>query len=292
MASIGAAQVKALRERTGVGMMECKKALVEAEGDLDKAVAIMRKRGLAKADKKAGRTAAEGCIVKAGDSKAAVLLEVNCETDFTAGNEHFTGFANALAEAVLSGAPADVAALNSLKLDAGGTVEETRRELVAKIGENIAVRRFERYAAGEGALGVYLHGSRIGVMVELEGGDEALARDLAMHVAASQPVCARPEDVPEDKLAAEREVIRARSEASGKPAEIIEKMVEGRLKKFVNEIALTGQPFVKDPDKTVGALLKERDARVVRFVRFEVGEGIEREQADFAAEVAAQAKGG
>src|SRR5699024_4276072 len=258
-------QVKALRERTGVGMMECKKALVEAEGDLERAVEIMRKAGLAKADKKAGRTAAEGAIVTAGDAQAAVLVEVNCETDFTAGNEHFSGFAGSVAETVLSEDPADVEALNALKLDSGATVDEARRELVAKIGENISIRRFERYAAGKGALGVYLHGARIGVMVEVEGGDEALARDIAMHVAASRPVCVTPEDVSEDTLAAEREVIKAQSEASGKPAEIVEKMIAGRLKKFVNEIALTGQPFVKNPDQTVGALLKGHAARVVRF---------------------------
>jgi elongation factor Ts len=272
-------------------MMECKKALVEAEGDLDKAVEVMRKAGLAKADKKAGRTAAEGRIVTAGDTRAAVLLEVNCETDFTAGNEHFTGFAKTVAEAALNQNPADVEELNALKLDSGATLDETRRELVAKIGENISIRRFERYGAANGALGVYLHGARIGVMVEVEGGDEALARDIAMHVAASQPACVTPEDVPEARLAAEREVIQAQSEASGKPAEIVEKMINGRLKKFVNEIALTGQPFVKNPDQRVGALLQEQGARVVRFVRYEVGEGIEREEADFAAEVAAQARG-
>src|SRR5690625_930001 len=220
-------------------MMECKKALVEADGDLERAVEIMRKAGLAKADKKAGRTAAEGCIVTAGDDQAAVLVEINCETDFTAGNEHFTGFAKTVAEAVQAKEPADIEALNVIRLGSGATVDETRRELVAKIGENISIRRFERYAAAKGAaLGVYLHGARIGVMVELAGGEEMLARDIAMHVAASRPVCVAPEDVPGDKLAAERDVIKAQSEASGKPAEIVEKMIAGRLKKFVNEIAL------------------------------------------------------
>ncbi|MDN5864362.1 MAG: translation elongation factor Ts [Gammaproteobacteria bacterium] len=272
-------------------MMECKKALVEADGDLDRAVSILRKRGLAKADKKAGRTAAEGCIVSAGDAGGAVLLEVNCETDFTSGNENFTGFAASLAETILGKEPADVETLNAATLQSGESVEEARRGLVAKIGENISIRRFECFHSQDGVVGVYLHGARIGVMVDLVGGDEALARDLAMHVAASRPVCVNPEEVPEDKLAAEREVIRAQSQASGKPAEIIEKMIAGRLKKFVNEIALVGQPFVKNPDQNVGALLRERDARVRRFVRFEVGEGIEREETDFAAEVAAQAQG-
>lgn len=291
MAKISAAQVKALRERTGAGMMQCKKALVEAQGDPDQAVVIMRKRGLARADKKAGRTAAEGCIVTAGDAREAVLLEVNCETDFTSGNEHFRAFAADLAATVLRRAPADVRALEAVKLASGESVDEVRRGLVAKIGENVTIRRFEHYRPDAGVVGVYLHGSRIGVMVEVAGGDEPLARDLAMHVAASRPLCVSPGDVPEDRLAAEREVIEAQSQASGKPARIVEKMLSGRLRKFVNEIALTGQPFVKNPEQSVGALLEEHGARVVRFVRYEVGEGIERDKTDFAAEVAAQAQG-
>ncbi|MGH8274225.1 MAG: translation elongation factor Ts [Gammaproteobacteria bacterium] len=291
MANIGAAQVKALRERTGVGMMECKRALVEADGNIERAVEIMRKAGLAKADKKAGRTAAEGRIVSAGDKQAAALVEVNSETDFVSGGEDFTAFAARLAEKVLAENPADLEALARLDLAGGGTVEEARRALIAKLGENIAIRRFVRYASESGVVGIYVHGTRIGVMVEMEGGDEALARDVAMHVAASRPVCVEPRDVPEQTLAAEREVIRAQAEASGKPAAIIEKMVTGRMQKYVNEIALTGQPFVKDPDQTVGELLKKQGGRVVRFARFEVGEGIERETTDFVAEVAAQVRG-
>jgi elongation factor Ts len=291
MPNVTAAQVKTLRERTGAGMMECKRALVEAEGDLERAVEIMRKAGLAKADKKAGRTAAEGRIAGAGDAQAAALVEVNSETDFVSGGEDFAAFARALAEKILAEDPADLEALAEMTLAAGETVEAARRALIAKFGENIAIRRFARYAPQEAIVGTYLHGARIGVMVELEGGAETLARDIAMHVAASKPVCVSPEDVPEETLAGEREVIRAQSEASGKPAEIVEKMVAGRLKKFVNEIALTGQPFVKDPDQAVGDLLKKHDAKVLRFVRYEVGEGIERETSDFAAEVAAQVKG-
>lgn len=291
MADIGATQVKALRERTGAGMMECKRALVEAGGDIERAVEIMRKAGLAKADKKAGRTAAEGRIASAGDAQAAALVEVNSETDFVSGGADFTAFAEVVAEKALAEDPAAPEALADLGLAGGETVEEARRALVAKLGENIAVRRFARYAPESGIVGLYVHGTRIGVMVEMEGGDETLARDVAMHVAAASPVCVAPEDMPEPTLAAEREVIRAQAEASGKPADIVEKMVAGRLKKYVNEIALTGQPFVKDPDQSVGELLEKQGARVVRFVRFEVGEGIERETTDFAAEVAAQVKG-
>ncbi len=292
MAKVTAEEVKALRERTGAGMMECKRALVEAGGDVEAAVEIMRKTGLAKADKKAGRTAAEGRVASAGDAHVAALVEVNSETDFVSGGEDFTRFVDTVAEATLEGDPADLEALANLPLDAGETVEEARRGLIAKLGENIAVRRFVRFASEEGTIGRYLHGSRIGVMIEMEGGSEALARDIAMHVAASRPVCVAPGDVPEQTLAAEREIIRAQSEASGKPAAIVEKMIVGRLAKFVNEIALTGQPFVKDPDQSVGQLLDKHGARVLRFVRFEVGEGIERETTDFAAEVAAQVRGG
>ncbi|MGH8161369.1 MAG: translation elongation factor Ts [Gammaproteobacteria bacterium] len=293
MAGITAAEVKALRERTGAGMMECKRALVEAGGDIDEAVEIMRKSGLAKADKKAGRTAAEGRVAAAGDERTAALVEVNSETDFVSGGEDFTRFADAVAKAALDGNPADLETLAAAPLGNGETVEEARRALIAKIGEKVAVRRFARFASEhDGIVGRYLHGSRIGVLVEVEGGDEILARDIAMHVAASRPVCVAPEDVPEQTLAAEREIIRAQSEASGKPAAIVEKMVAGRLAKYVNEIALSGQPFVKDPHQNVGELLEKHGARVLRFARFEVGEGIERETTDFAAEVAAQVRGG
>lgn len=289
--SISAAEVKNLRERTGAGMMECKRALVEADGDLDRAVEIMRKAGLAKADKKAGRTAAEGRIAITGDAGGAAMVEVNSETDFVAGGDDLASFANAVAEVVLAQAPADGAALAELRLASGETIEQTRRELVAKLGENIAVRRFARLSPDTGVVGRYLHGSRIGVLVELEGGGEELAKDVAMHVAASRPLCVKPEDVPADTLEREREIHRAQAEASGKPAEIVEKMVDGRIRKYVNEIALTGQPFVKDTEKSVGAMLKAQGAGVLRFVRFEVGEGIEKSEADFAAEVMAQVQG-
>ena len=288
--TISANMVKELRERTGAGMMECKKALTDSNGDLDLAVENMRKAGLAKADKKAGRVAAEGriAIEQAGD--AVAMVEVNCETDFVANGEEFSGFASAVAKAALSAAPASFDALNDVKLASGETVDLARRNLVAKIGENITVRRIERYQTQGGVLGSYVHGSRIGVLVEMKGGTPALAKDIAMHVAASRPLCVRPEQVSSDVLDKEREIIRAQSADSGKPAAIIEKMVEGRLKKYLAEVTLLGQPFVKDPEQTVEKLLKSAGAEVLRFVRFEVGEGIEKKQEDFAAEVMAQAR--
>ncbi|MGA7964717.1 MAG: translation elongation factor Ts [Gammaproteobacteria bacterium] len=288
--SISAAEVKTLRERTGAGMMECKKALVETDGDLEAAIEVMRKTGLAKADKKAGRTAAEGRIALAGNAAAAALVEVNCETDFVAGGDEFGGFAEALATTVLAADPSDLEALAGLELASSTSVETTRRELIAKLGENISVRRFDRMQTS-GVLGRYVHGVRIGVLVELEGGDEALAKDVAMHIAASNPACVGPDDVAPEVLEKERAIHRAQAEESGKPPEIVEKMIEGRLRKYVNEIALTGQPFVKDPDQSVGALLKGHGARVLQFVRYEVGEGIEKEEADFASEVMAQVQG-
>ncbi|HYW75026.1 MAG TPA: translation elongation factor Ts [Gammaproteobacteria bacterium] len=288
--SISAAEVKALRERTGAGMMECKKALVETDGDIEAAIEAMRKSGLAKADKKAGRTAAEGRIALAVEGNSAVLVEVNCETDFVAGGDDFAAFADSVAQVTLKEGPKDVETLSAFELDDGETIDTRRRELVAKIGENINVRRFERINS-EGTLGRYVHGVRIGVLVDLEGGDEELAKDVAMHIAASNPVCVGPEDVPAEVLDKEREIHRAQAEQSGKPADIVEKMIEGRLRKYVNEIALTGQPFVKNPDQSVGALLKEHGARVLRFVRFEVGEGIEKDETDFASEVMAQVQG-
>ena len=292
MAEITASQVKELRERTGAGMMECKKALTESNGDLDLAVENMRKAGLAKADKKAGRVAAEGriAIQQAGD--AVSMVEVNCETDFVANGDEFGAFATAVAKAVLAKAPADMDVLNGVKLDSGEDVDTARRNLVAKIGENISVRRFERYQTQGGVLGSYIHGTRIGVLVELKGGTPVLAKDVAMHVAASRPMCVKPEQVPAEVLDKEREIIRAQSADSGKPAAIIDKMVEGRLKKFLAEVTLLGQPFVKDPDQSVEKLLKTAGAEAVRFVRFEVGEGIEKKQEDFAAEVMAQARRG
>lgn len=288
---ITAALVKELRERTGAGMMECKKALVESGGDIDAAVEQMRKSGAAKADKKAGRVAAEGTVVIAVDGSAAVLAEINCETDFVAKDENFKNFADQVASLILSQRPADVEALRDLSTDGGATVETARQELVAKIGENINVRRFSTLETSGAVIGQYLHGNRIGVVVALQGGDENLARDIAMHVAASRPVCVSEDQVPEELLAQEKAIFVAQAEQSGKPADIIEKMVGGRLKKYLKEVTLEGQPFVKDPDQTVGQLLKQAGATVSEFVRYEVGEGIEKKQENFADEVMAQVKG-
>lgn len=292
--AISATQVKELRQRTGCGMMECKKALVEANGDMDAAAEALRKSGLAKADKKAGRVAAEGGIVVdvSGDGKAAAMVEINSETDFVARKEEFQNFARGVAQRVLSDAPADLDALMALPLQDGGeTVEETRRSLIASIGENINVRRFVRLVAGSGTLASYLHGSRIGVLVAMDGGNTDLARDIAMHIAASKPVCIDESGVPQDMLDKEKEIFSAQAEASGKPADIIEKMVSGRIRKFLGEITLLGQPFVKDPDQTVGKLLQSAGASVQAFERLELGEGIEKKTENFAEEVMAQVQG-
>ncbi len=289
--AITAALVKELRERTGAGMMECKKALVEADGDIEKAIENMRKSGQAKAAKKAGRIAAEGVIVilPSEDGKTVAMAEVNCETDFVAKDDNFVSFANAVAERVLNSDVEDVEALKALPLHEGEdtTVEEARQALVSKIGENINVRRFVRLQA-EGDLATYLHGTRIGVLVDMTGGDAELGKDIAMHIAASNPVCVEEKDIPEEMLAKEREIFEAQARESGKPDNIIEKMIEGRMKKYIGEVTLAGQPFVKNPDVKVGKLLGEKGAKVNRFVRFEVGEGIEKKQENFAEEVKAQ----
>ena len=292
--AISAALVKELRERTGAGMMECKKALVETDGDLDAAIELLRKSGAAKADKKAGRVAAEGAIaVKVSDDgRRAAIVEVNCETDFVAKGDDFKAFADAVAACVLANDPADVAALMELPLAGGAsqTVAEARLELVTKIGENISVRRFSTVRT-EGVAGVYLHGSRIGVLVDLSGADAAVAKDIAMHVAASRPVCVSADDVPAELIEKEKEIFAAQAAESGKPKEIIAKMVTGRVNKYLKEVTLLGQPFVKDPDQTVEKFLAAHGATVARFVRLEVGEGIEKKEEDFVAEVMAQAKG-
>jgi elongation factor Ts len=293
--AITAAQVKELRQRTGCGMMECKKALVEADADMDAAAEALRKSGLAKADKKAGRVAAEGIVgvEVSGDGKAAAMAEVNSETDFVAKKEEFQNFARAVVRRVLNDKPADMDALMAMPLEDGGvTVEEARRGLVASIGENINVRRFVRLDAAAGVLSSYLHGSRIGVLVAVEGGDSDLAKDIAMHIAASKPVCIDESGVPQDMLDKEKEIFSAQAEASGKPADIIEKMVTGRIRKFLAEVTLLGQPFVKDPDKTVGKLLQAAGAQVKAFERIELGEGIEKKSENFAEEVMAQVQGG
>ncbi len=287
--AVTAALVKELRERTGAGMMECKKALVETNGDMEAAIELLRKSGLAKADKKAGRVAAEGKIVEAQAGDKAVLVEINSETDFVAKDENFGAFANAVAQAALALDGDDVSALLAANLD-GQSVEEARQALIAKIGENIQVRRMTAVET-DGVIGSYVHGGRIGVLVELDGGDEELARDLAMHVAALSPAYATADDVPADVLAKEKEILVAQAQDSGKPAEIIEKMVEGRLRKFLAEITLVGQPFVKDGDITVGKLLEQKGASVKGFSRLAVGEGIEKKEENFAEEVMQQVAG-
>ena len=285
--AVTAALVKELRERTGAGMMECKKALVETNGDMDTAIENLRKSGLAKADKKAGRVAAEGKVVVAQQGARAVLVEVNSETDFVAKDDNFLAFANAVAQAALD--VDSVEALQSAALD-GASVEDARQALVAKLGENIQVRRMAGLSS-EGTIGSYIHGGRIGVLVELEGGDEELAKDLAMHVAALSPAYATADEVPAEVLNKEKEILVAQAADSGKPAEIIEKMVEGRLRKFLAEITLVGQPFVKDGDVTVGKLLDQKGASVKGFTRLAVGEGIEKKEENFAEEVMQQVAG-
>jgi len=290
--NITAEAVKQLRERTGAGMMECKKALVETKGDLDAAAELMRKQGLAKADKKAARVAAEGVVAMArsGDARAAALVEVNCETDFVAREQDFRAFAQAVAEGALALRPADLASLGEARLASGESVEERRRNLIAKIGENISVRRFA-VLTSSGHLGAYVHGTRIGALVALEGGTASLAHDLAMHVAASNPRYLSAAQVPAEVVAKEREILTSQAQGEGKPPEIVAKMVEGRLRKVLGEITLAGQAFVKDPDVTVEKLLKGAGARALAYERFEVGAGIEKKQDDFVAEVMAQVKG-
>ena len=289
--SITAEAVKQLRERTGAGMMECKKALVETQGDLDAAAELMRKQGLAKADKKASRVAAEGVIAleKSADGKSAAMVEVNCETDFVAREADFQGFSADVAKVALTAGAADVDALIANKLASGETIDERRRALISKIGENITVRRHATMSS-TGFLGAYRHGTRICALVAIEGGDAALAHDLAMHVAASNPEFLSAADVPADLVAKEREIETEKALAEGKPADIVAKMVEGRIRKTLNEKALLGQPFVKDPDQTVEKLLKAAKAEIKAYQRFEVGAGIEKKQDDFVGEVMAQVK--
>jgi elongation factor Ts len=283
--------VKELRDRTGAGMMECKKALVEADGDMEAAVEMLRKSGQAKADKKASRVAADGRVVIKTDGLKAAIVEINSETDFVAKDENFMSFADAVADAVLASDVPDVESLAAASLADGRTVEGARTDLVAKVGENISVRRFERLEAAAN-LGSYTHGARIGAVVSVQGGDADLARDIAMHVAASNPVCVDESGVPSETLERERRIFAEQAAESGKPPEIVEKMVTGRVAKFLKEITLLGQPFVKDPDTSVGKLLKGAGAEVTAFVRFEVGEGIEKKEENFAEEVMAQVRQG
>jgi elongation factor Ts len=282
--------VKELRERTGAGMMECKKALVESNGDLDAAAEALRKSGQAKADKKAGRVAADGRVVINKDDGKAVIVEVNSETDFVAKDENFVAFAESIAAAALASGETDVVALAAIDSGDGRSVEQARTDLIQKVGENISVRRAQ-IVATDGPIGTYTHGARIGAIVALKGGDEELARDIAMHVAAINPTCIDESGVPAEMLEREKRIFSEQAAESGKPPEIIEKMVTGRVAKFLKEITLVGQPFVKDPDVTVGKLVKGADASIVSFVRFEVGEGIEKKEDNFVEEVMAQVQG-
>lgn len=291
MADISAKEVKELRERTGAGMMECKKALVEVGGDIEAAIEAMRKAGVAKAAKKAGRIAAEGLIdskIRA-DGESAVLLEVNCETDFVGRDLHFKAFVQSVVETALATNTQDVARLlRATLVGQSNTVEEARQALISTMGENIQIRRVVALTAPGGMIGAYVHGGRIGALVALSAKNLELAKDLAMHVAASSPHYIQPNDVPLETIEQEKEIFMAQSADSGKSADIIEKMVKGRIQKFVNEISLVGQPFIKDPHQTVGQRLKAANAHVTQFIRFEVGEGIEKTTEDFAAAVMAQ----
>lgn len=292
---ISASMVKELRTRTGAGMMECKKALSESDGDMDAAMEALRKKGAAKADKKSDRVAAEGAVVSAvnDDRSIGVLVEINCETDFVAKDDNFQAYCNAVAQTVLAEQPEDVAATGDLALAGGnGTIEEARVDLINKVGEKVTIRRFEVLGAEDsGQVSAYTHGSRIGVLVSVTGGRADLGKDLAMHIAASHPLFLSGDDVPQEVLDKEKAFFASQAEDSGKPAEIVEKMVQGRLQKYLGEISLLGQPFVKDPDQTVEKLLKAENADVSAFRRLEVGEGLEKRDDDFVAEVMAQAKG-
>lgn len=291
MAEISAGLVKELRELTGMGMMECKKALTESNGDLKQAEEILRIKSGNKANKVAGRTAAEGVVVQftSANGQQAALLEVNCETDFVAKDSNFLAFAKSAVEAIVQANPADVEALAAVALSTGESVEEARKAVIAKVGENITLRRFVRYDTA-GKVAAYLHGSKIGVLVDFAGGDEQLGKDVAMHIAASKPVCVSRDQVSAELIESERKIYSAQAAESGKPADIVAKMVEGRISKFLAEVTLLGQPFVKNPDVTVEKLLQQQSAQVNAFTMFVVGEGIEKKVVDFAAEVAAAAK--
>lgn len=286
---ISAALVKELRERTGAGMMECKKALTETEGDIEKAIELMRISGQAKAEKKAGRIAAEGLINVAESGNKTAIVEVNCETDFVTKGDDFNAFCNAVGQAALN-SDGTLEGLLTTDVEPGLSVEEQRKNMIAKIGENLNVRRVLVLDRQGDHVGVYMHGTRIGVLVDMQGGSPELAKDIAMHIAASRPICVSADEVPAEVLEKEREILTAQAQDSGKPADIIAKMIDGRIQKYLKEITLVGQPFVKDPDQTIEKLLKAAGAKVLSFCRFEVGEGIEKKEENFAEEVMQQAK--
>ena len=286
--AVTASLVKELRERTGSGMMECKRALVECDGDIEAAVELMRKSGAAKADKKAGRVAADGAVMVCVEGNTAVILEINSETDFVAKDNNFQAFADGVVKVILNNKPESVEAIGGLSIKDSQTVEEARQVLISKVGENIQIRRFEIIESAQGVAS-YSHGSRIGVLVESDAEAE-MARDIAMHIAAVNPQYVDESTVPAEFVEKEKGILIAQAQDSGKPAEIIEKMIQGRLNKFLAEVTLLGQPFVKDQDQTVGQLLSNAGSSITRFVRYEVGEGIEKKVEDFAAEVASQLK--
>ena len=281
---ISAAAVKKLRERTGAGMMECKKALLEVGGDMELAIENLRKSGKAKADKKSNRVAADGRIVISSNKKYTVIIEVNSETDFVAKDENFIQFSKSVADTILISEVEQIQDLNLVLLDNGKTIEEARVELVSKVGENIFVRRYKKILNSQN-MGIYIHGSRIGAVVAASGDDLNLSHDIAMHIAASNPICIQKSDVPTNILEREQRIIIEQSERSGKSPEIVKKMVQGRITKFLNEITLMGQPFVKDPVISVGEILKNANVIVSKFIRYEVGEGIEKKENNFAKEV-------
>ena len=291
--AITASMVKELRERTGAGMMDCKKALGETDGNMEAAIDLMRTSGAAKAAKKSGRIAAEG-LVKVNvstDGKTATILEVNSETDFVTKGDVFIGFVDALGELALKTTPANIEEFLTQTMENGDSLEKAREDIVASTGENVTIRRVTTVNVSDGVIGVYKHGERIAVLTVLDGGDEDLAKDIAMHIAASKPECISEDELSVDILEREKAIFVEQAKESGKPDNIIEKMIGGRMKKFINEVTLSGQAFVKDPDTTVGALVKSKGATIKSFVRFEVGEGIEKKEENFADEVMAQVKG-
>ena len=288
--SISASMVKELRERTGAGMMECKKALVDSDGNLDSAIELLRTKGQAKAEKKAKRIAAEGRITIKSDAEHTVILEINSETDFVANDSNFINYSESVAIAILENEIVDLESLSKIDLTTGTNIENARTQLISKIGENISIRRFDKIKQCDN-MGVYTHGARIGAVVAITGGDEETSKDVAMHVAASNPICIDNKGVPEEMVSREERIFREQAASSGKPPEIIDKMIQGRMKKFFKEVTLLGQPFIKNPDMTVNELLKESKAEIISFKRYEVGEGIEKKEENFADEVMAQIKG-
>jgi|TARA_B110000438_G_scaffold146277_1_gene140929 elongation factor Ts len=287
--SITASLVKELRDRTGAGMMECKKSLVEVDGDIDAAIDLLRTSGQAKAEKKASRVAADGRIVIESNASKAVILEINSETDFVAKDENFINFSDSIASLILSESIKDIEQLSNSMLSDNQKVEEARTELVTKVGEKISLRRFDNISNSEN-LGCYSHGSRIGTIVNLSGGDKELAKDIAMHIAASNPICIDESGIPSDLIEREKNIYNEQAQSSGKPPEIIEKMIQGKMSKFMKEVTLLGQSFVKDPDISIAKLLKNSNAVVTNFIRYEVGEGIEKKEENFADEVMKQIK--